>query len=35
MQLDEKITREAWHSNLENEEKINHINYLQNHDFFT
>ena len=34
-QLDEKLTRDALNRELDTREKLNHINYLNNHDLFT
>ena len=34
-QLDEKLNKDKQYRDLETQEKLDHINYLNNHDFFT
>lgn len=35
MQLEEKLNKDAYYRNLDNQERLNHIDYLQNHDVWT
>ena len=34
-QLDEKLCRDQLNRELDTKERLNHIDYLNNHDFFT